>query len=236
MGDDDGSSQPWTETEAAGGPAPGPGPTPGMTWDPTSGPDPGDQADADTGGTTQPTQEPETEPSASDADPNSSARAAIVSAASGEVGTVIAKQAGDVDDNGRHLRVGWDHLLDYFHTSAPGVWSDDVVKYSDAPGLPAWCGIFALWALNSGGASVGTWHMGSGIASVSGLYPTRDPKPGDVGYVDQPYQHHFIVQSIDGDAVSSIDGNSGGNGSIQSGSHSKSGSLFYSAFAPASGQ
>ena len=234
MGGDDDSAAAGGSPGPETGPTPGlgPGPAPGSSSGSTPGPAPGPAP----GATTGPQEQPETEPAGSDADPNASARASVVSAASGEVGTVIAKQAGDTDDQGRHLRVGWDHLLDYFHTSAPGVWSDDVVKYADSPGLPAWCGIFALWALHQAGASVGTWHMGSGIASVSGLQPTRDPKPGDVGYVDQPYQHHFIVQSVEGDTVSSIDGNSGGNGSIQSESHSKSGSTFYTAFAPPSGQ
>lgn len=50
-----------------------------------------------------------------------------------------------------------------------------------------------------------------GVSSL--LQPTSNPQPGDIGYLNAN-QHHFIIASVDGDNIVSIDGNSLGNGSI----------------------
>jgi hypothetical protein len=155
-----------------------------------------------------------------------------VSAALGEVGTVIAKHAAPADPDGRTPRVGWDHLLQYFQTSAPGVWPDDAVHYIgvDDQDFPNWCGIFALWAIKTGGASVGTWHMGGSVGDA-GMKGTLHPAPGDMGcFVAK--QHVALITQVDGDTFSTVEGNSEGIGSIVSRTRSKSefDAGFYTAF------
>lgn len=84
------------------------------------------------------------------------------------------------------------------------------------PGLvnsgKAWCGGFALWALKQAGLALNTpWQIGKGFTEVNGLPRTKNPQPGDIAYFDQPYQHHAIVTSNDGQTVNTIDGNQAGN-------------------------
>jgi peptidoglycan hydrolase-like protein with peptidoglycan-binding domain len=160
-----------------------------------------DEGDYGTGydsGDAQPTATPE--------DPNDGIRQAALAAAWAEIGLVKAKQSGDADETGQPTRVGWERLMEYFDVAAPGVWSSDVIKYVK-PGLPSWCGIFTLWALKTGGASVGNWGMGTGIP---GIKQVKDPKPGDIGYMEKN-QHYCLIHSIDGDTVYSIDGNTIGD-------------------------
>jgi hypothetical protein len=72
----------------------------------------------------------------------------------------------------------------------------------------SWCGIFALWVLHQAGIATDTkWEYGSGF--LSKLPQTKDPKPGDLAYLDKN-QHHAIIERIDGNTVYSIDGNSVG--------------------------
>lgn len=85
-----------------------------------------------------------------------------------------------------------------------------------------WCGIFALWALRKAGLTNWLWELGKGF--LMSLPQTVDPKPGDLGYSDK--QHHSIIESIEGDMVHSIDGNSW-NGQVQRNSRPRS---FYRAF------
>lgn len=139
-------------------------------------------------------------------DPNASVRQAVLAAAWGEIGLVRAKEAGGADETGQQTRHGWERLTEYFDVAAPGVWPQDVVKYLK-PGLPSWCGIFALWALKTGGANVGDWGMGTGIP---GIRQVKDPKPGDIGYLEQN-QHYCLIHSVDGDTVYSVDGNTVGD-------------------------
>jgi hypothetical protein len=84
---------------------------------------------------------------------------------------------------------------------------DEATAQSSVAGKLAWCGVFALWALKSAGLTNANWVFGLGFISPLGLKPTRDPQPGDIGYIDQPYQHHAIVESVSGDTIASIDGN-----------------------------
>jgi hypothetical protein len=144
-------------------------------------------------------------------DPHAGVRAYVVSTAQSYVGTVHARRPGEADETGRHVRTGWETLLEIFHNAAPGLWHDDVIKYYtgyEEGHLPSWCGIFATHCLLLGGAGVGTWHVGVGISGVGGIVQTHDPKPGDVGYFDA-HQHHCVIESVDGDTITSIDGNSG---------------------------
>jgi hypothetical protein len=72
----------------------------------------------------------------------------------------------------------------------------------------SWCGIFALWCLRCAGACPESivWDL-SGDGFLFRLPRTTDPKPGDIGYIAAPFQHHFVVERIDEQGVHSIDGN-----------------------------
>lgn len=135
-------------------------------------------------------------------------RDAIVDCASGEIDQGVNSGAPDPDDSS--YRLGYERLKGYFDVAAPGEWPDSVVE-KRVDGLPHWCGIFAVWALKTAGCDVGNWRKGSGIASVRGirpLGPQTTPQPGDVGYIEQPVQHHCVVESVDDDGtINSIDGN-----------------------------
>ncbi len=83
--------------------------------------------------------------------------------------------------------------------------------YNGKSPAQSWCGHFSMWALKSAGVPLGNWKIGSGVGSAGGIkpIPKAQAQPGDVGYIDKPYQHHFIVKSIEGGTVHSVDGNSG---------------------------
>lgn len=82
-------------------------------------------------------------------------------------------------------------------------------------GLPtkiAWCGGFSLWCLRETpdacewpGGKPWNWQIGKGFASR--LPQTLKPLPGDIAYIEKPYQHHAIVERVEGGAVHTIDGN-----------------------------
>ena len=132
-----------------------------------------------------------------------SMRKRIVEIAHAELGKVEAKKT---DPSGR--RVGYDHLLEYFHLAAPNVWPDSVIEFK-REGFPSWCGIFSVYSIKTAGIDVGNWQMGRGVSAFNSLEVTPYPKAGDIGYIDQPYQHHCIVTEVVGDTIKSIDGNSG---------------------------
>jgi hypothetical protein len=155
-------------------------------------------------------------------------RAAIVAAARGKIGTVLSDVAGPADETGDRTRTGWETLTEIFAVAHP-TFPKHIIKYikhgknngskeSSPNGLPSWCGIFATWAVITGGGTCGTWTSGDRCSSMKRL--TRDPKPGDVGYFTA-HQHHCIIASVHGDQIETIDGNSydggsGGNGAITS--------------------
>jgi hypothetical protein len=134
---------------------------------------------------------------------------------------IVAKQRGDDG-----LRAGWEKLKTIFELAAPSFlqvpgWEERNLKDSTdvgSTGIPHWCGIFALWAIKESGIDVGVWRMGSGIASVQNVQQVRDLsrlQRGDIGYLDQPFNHHFLVQEVhDGGTIDTIDGNSGAEGAI----------------------
>ena len=66
----------------------------------------------------------------------------------------------------------------------------------------SWCGIFATWAVMTGGGNCGTWTRGNRCSAMSKV--TRDPKPGDVGYFEKN-AHHCIIASVNGDQIETID-------------------------------
>jgi hypothetical protein len=84
-----------------------------------------------------------------------------------------------------------------------------VAKPRDAKKRPlSWCGAFALWCLRKAGATAWKWQVGKGF--LWRLKRTYLPQPGDIAYIHQPYQHHAIVEQVDGPNVTTIDGNTWG--------------------------
>lgn len=77
----------------------------------------------------------------------------------------------------------------------------------------AWCGIFALCGLHETGLALDVkWIFGLGFLTkpdrVHWLLPViKSPLPGDIGYQATPFQHHFVVEAVDGSLVHSVDGN-----------------------------
>lgn len=139
-----------------------------------------------------------------------SLRMRIVEIAKSQVGLVNSRVIGEPDETGQKTRQGWPHLIQYFSLAAPNTWSNEIVKYK-RPGLPSWCGIFALWTLKSAGINVGNWRQGVGISAVSGIKTTLNPKVGDIAYIEKN-QHHAIVWKVEGNNIITIDGNSGRQG------------------------
>lgn len=95
----------------------------------------------------------------------------------------------------------------------------DPSKYWDAVLPPAqqnsgfvgeWCGGFALWCLRQAGLAQNVnWEIGKGFCYR--LPITLTPEPGDVVYLDQPYQHHAILSEANAERVITIDGNQAGD-------------------------
>ena len=74
---------------------------------------------------------------------------------------------------------------------------------------PHWCGIFALWALHKAGfACDWKWDLANGRGFLHKLPRTSNPQPGDMAYL-HAYNHHAIVEKVDGNMIHTIDGNSG---------------------------
>ena len=128
---------------------------------------------------------------------------------------IYARKAGP-HHNDRATRVGWERLTEYFNLAYGGAgagrYEEHHVKYLDGQ-WQSWCGIFALYCIKTAGVKIGNWKNGVGIRSL--LKPTRDPKPGDIGYFVLN-QHHCVIVAIDGDTITTIDGNfsrGGGRGS-----------------------
>jgi hypothetical protein len=73
-----------------------------------------------------------------------------------------------------------------------------------------WCGGFSLWVLHQAGVGQDVpWEIGKGFLYL--LPRTSDPQPGDIAYMDQPYQHHAVVVESDGTSITTVDGNQPGS-------------------------
>lgn len=59
------------------------------------------------------------------------------------------------------------------------------------------------------------WKIGLGFCEVQRLTKTRLPKPGDIFYADQPFQHHAVVAAVTNSGIDTIDGNQGGPRPVQ---------------------
>lgn len=107
-------------------------------------------------------------------------------------------------------------------------WADVLVGY-DGPSYPKqWCGALALFCLHSGGVALDVhWEVGKGF--LYRLHTTPHPEPGDVAYLDAPFQHHAIVTHIEGESVVTVNGNQGPTDPIQIKTHPlKHWTAFYS--------
>lgn len=71
----------------------------------------------------------------------------------------------------------------------------------------SWCGLFCVWCYQRAG-SAASWVIGKGITPR--LLWVSEPTPGDVGYIDQPFQHYALVAARFGRQIISVDGNSPG--------------------------
>lgn len=72
----------------------------------------------------------------------------------------------------------------------------------------AWCGAFCLAGLHAVGlATDARWVIGLGFLGPLKLKQTRTPSRGDIGYIDQPFQHHFLFDYEHDGWVYSVDGN-----------------------------
>ncbi len=87
-------------------------------------------------------------------------------------------------------------------------WLDVLPEHEGFSG--EWCGGFTLWALHQAGLAKDiNWEVGKGFCYR--LPITMEPMPGDIAYFHKPFQHHAIVESVDGNSVTTIDGNQPGN-------------------------
>ncbi len=94
------------------------------------------------------------------------------------------------------------------------------------PFPPHWCGAFALYCLRRAGLTDWKWVVGKGF--LYQLRRTQAPQPGDIGYLDQPFQHHYVVAEVGEHTLTSIDGNQGSPG-VQERHRAVNGkSVFYS--------
>ncbi len=159
-----------------------------------------------------------------------SKRDAVIAMAKTMLGKIKAKQPG-----GGGQREGADKLWEIFKLAAPGVWQEDDIKTFGKP-YPSWCGIFSVWAHKKAGIDLGNWQMGKGVSAFGTLKQTTSPQPGDIGYIDQPFQHHCIITKVNGATIDSIDGNSGlFSEVIENTRPAKAYSGFFTAFSGADG-
>ncbi len=137
-------------------------------------------------------------------------RALVVQTALSELRRVEALERGEVAS---FLKVG-----------VPVYWADVLHQGVLAPHPPHWCGAFALWCLHQAGLGLelrwlfGPPHYGF-LWNLHQLKPHETPEPGDIAYLDEPYQHHAIVLCVEGETVHTCDGNQGATEPIQKYEH-----------------
>lgn len=82
---------------------------------------------------------------------------------------------------------------------------------------PEWCGAFALWCLRQALPALRVyWAFGPpSYGFLFRLEQTHAPEPGDIAYLDKPFQHHAVVTSVENGVVYTIDGNQGASEPIK---------------------
>ena len=113
----------------------------------------------------------------------------------------VADGVDPADPRGRSFRRGNQQVLKYFQTVLPPdqfqLVQDNVIHLT-TPGqlapMPHWCGIFALWAVKTAQVPVGLWDLNhGGIGFVPGFRLTNAPRVGDVGFVNNGFEHHVLL-------------------------------------------
>lgn len=89
--------------------------------------------------------------------------------------------------------------------------------------MPSWCGIFVFWALNKSGVPMPKWQLGERmIKPEAARLPGDGPLPGDIAYRNA-FSHFAIVEKVNGNTVSTVNGNTAGEdnlgGQVQSKDH-----------------
>ncbi|MBW8331733.1 MAG: DUF4157 domain-containing protein [Prolixibacteraceae bacterium] len=80
--------------------------------------------------------------------------------------------------------------------------------------MPSWCGIFAFWALNKSGVPMPKWKLGERmIKPEAARLPGSPPMPGDIAYRNA-YSHFAIVESVAGNTVKTVNGNTAGEDNL----------------------
>lgn len=76
----------------------------------------------------------------------------------------------------------------------------------------SWCGIFCLYCMRKLELCDWMWITGKGF--LFRLHITTKPQPGDIAYFNAPFQHHALVQSVEGNTLKLIQGNYGTPGHV----------------------
>lgn len=100
-------------------------------------------------------------------------------------------------------------------------WGDDVQKYLNSVGInfPAsWCMAFVFWCLKQAGMTTELPKTGGVLAmwnTCNPMFHSKTPKVGSIIIFDhgKGLGHTGIVESIDGDKLHTIEGNTNNNGS-----------------------
>jgi len=139
----------------------------------------------------------------------SAMRQRIVELAQSKVGTVVEQKGED------GYRVGWQHLKEIYSAAykvtdmekeKPG-WLKTLQTVGKK--INDWCGIFDTWAWRTAGMNV---YWNTRLIGCKYRGDTANMGPGDIAIMKKEfndYNHHFIVKSINGDDLVSIDGNQG---------------------------
>jgi len=141
-------------------------------------------------------------------------RQKIVELAGAKVGTVHNKAGEDGH------KIGWQNLKEFYEsayqlqdlaTQRPN-WLKDIKAIGKK--VNDWCGIFCVWAWQKAGLPV---HWNTRVVGCKYRGQKSLLAPGDIVIIKKsvnPYNHHCLVKSVDGNRVETIDGNQGQN-SIQ---------------------
>lgn len=119
------------------------------------------------------------------------------------------------------VRRGWRHLQGYFDEAVAGWtpqhWNDPAIlagvqvpgKRIPQPGTGgvSWCGIFATWCVRRAGVET-KWVAGMGPTGLFKVAGSVGMQPGDIAVEKGDTVHHYVVASIAGDQIVSVNGNS----------------------------
>ncbi len=161
-----------------------------------------------TGQLEEPAAEPAVE-TVKEADNAESVRQQIV----GLVESMVGKVQNKAGEDGN--KIGWQNLKNFYEVAYK---IDDLEKerswwMKDIKGVGKkvndWCGIFGVWAWRKAGLPV---YWNTRIIGCPYRGKLQLLGPGDIVIIKKsvnPYNHHCIVKSVDGENVVTVDGNQG---------------------------